>query len=83
MNTETVTSVMTEDQRRETFGRMFSAIPDEPRGQRVATAARWMCASESSVYIWSAPNARKVPSASKLMLLEQNLVHAGITIAAD
>lgn len=77
-NPETDMTDMTTDERKAAFNRMFAAIPDEPRGQRVKTAAEWAMADENTVRIWSMANPPRVPSLSKLKLLELNMRANGV-----
>ena len=65
-------------QRKREFDRLMRWLPDNPRGERIRLAAEWMRSSTSTIYIWSAPNARKVPSETKLALLRREMASRGI-----
>ena len=64
--------------RKQEFDALMSSVPDEPRGERIKLAASWMCSSPSTVYIWSAPNARKAPSTTKIALLRSEMQRRGL-----
>lgn len=68
--------------RKQDFDRLMAAIPDEPRGERIRSAAEWMCSTIATVYIWAAPNARKVPSKTKLRLLRREMAARGLKVLA-